>query len=180
MNVKGIRGVLATFALSFIASSCQWLARPAATLGYVSTVAGLSGEFAEPFGIAVKGRTIFVSDGQTDRIFRLEGDKAIVFAEGLDTPSGIAFDERGSSGCRHRSRRRHISRSEWKVTTLAKGCAGSRHEILETGADQTRLMARSVSPPSATKSISPTPITTAFALSSEAGQHAGWWTKRLP
>jgi sugar lactone lactonase YvrE len=141
MNVKGICGVLATFALSFIASSCQWLARPAATLGYVSTVAGLSGEFAEPFGIAVKGRTIFVSDGQTDRIFRLEGDKAIVFAEGLDTPSGIAFDEKGDLLVADTGADAVISVDRnGKVTTLAKGCAGSRHEILETGAaDQTPL-----------------------------------------
>ncbi len=62
---------------------------------FVSTVAGTSGEFGEPFGIAVRGNDVFVSDGQNDQIWRVSAGKATVFAAGLDTPSGIAFTKNG-------------------------------------------------------------------------------------
>lgn len=58
---------------------------------HVSTVAGEGGKFGETFGIAVKGRDIYVSDGQNGKIWRVRGDIE-VFAEGLHTPSAIAFD----------------------------------------------------------------------------------------
>jgi len=58
---------------------------------YASTVAGTGKEFGEPFGIAVKGKEIYVSDGQNDKIWRIDSKGVSVFAEGLDTPSGIAF-----------------------------------------------------------------------------------------
>jgi sugar lactone lactonase YvrE len=63
---------------------------------HVSTVAGTKGEFGETFGIAVKGRDIYVSDGQHGKIWRVSGDKTEVFAEGLHTPSSIAFDSEGN------------------------------------------------------------------------------------
>ncbi len=63
--------------------------------GYVRTIAGIQGEFGEPFGIAVKGDEIFVSDGQNGRIWRISGGTPSVFVEGLDTPSAIAFDKAG-------------------------------------------------------------------------------------
>jgi len=64
---------------------------------FASTVAGLNAEFGEPFGIAVKGRDIFVSDGQSGTIFRLaDGSAPTAFAQGLDTPSAIAFDKAGN------------------------------------------------------------------------------------
>ena len=73
-----------------------WFAWPSsgesATLRYVSTVAGLKGEFGEPFGIAMKGSDIYVSDGQNGKIWVIRSGAVSVFAEGLDTPSGIAFD----------------------------------------------------------------------------------------
>ncbi len=62
---------------------------------FVSTLAGTGGEFGEPFGVAVKGNDVFVSDGQNDQIWRVSGGKATVFAAGLDTPSGIAFTKNG-------------------------------------------------------------------------------------
>ncbi len=68
----------------------------AAPLRHVSTVAGTSGEFGEPFGIAIKGADIYLSDGQNGKIWRVSGYVAAVFAEGLDTPSGIAFDKAGN------------------------------------------------------------------------------------
>lgn len=62
---------------------------------FVSTIVGTGGEFGEPFGIAVKGNDVFVSDGQNDTIWRVTGGKATVFAAGLDTPSGVAFTKNG-------------------------------------------------------------------------------------
>lgn len=62
----------------------------------VRTVAGLKGEFGEPFGIAVKGGEIYVSDGETGKIWRIASNSATVeFAAGLETPSAIAFDKNG-------------------------------------------------------------------------------------
>ncbi len=62
---------------------------------FVATVAGTSGEFGEPFGIAVRGDDVFVTDGQNDQIWRLTNGKPTVFAAGLDTPSGIAVTKNG-------------------------------------------------------------------------------------
>lgn len=63
---------------------------------YSSTVAGLNGEFGETFGIATRSGTIFVSDGEKGQILQLNQDKVAVFAAGLNTPSGIAFDTKGN------------------------------------------------------------------------------------
>ena len=63
---------------------------------YVSTLAGLKGEFGEPFGIAASGTEIYVSDGQHGKIWRVKGDTISEFVNGLDTPSGIAIDKAGN------------------------------------------------------------------------------------
>ena len=65
-------------------------------LQYVSTVAGFKGEIGEPFGIAVKRSTVYVSDGQNGKIWALNDGVLAVFASGLATPSGIAFDKAGT------------------------------------------------------------------------------------
>lgn len=62
----------------------------------VATVAGTSGEFGEPFGIAANGSGVYVSDGQAGKIWVLDGHKPRLFAEGLATPSAIAFDSAGN------------------------------------------------------------------------------------
>jgi DNA-binding beta-propeller fold protein YncE len=62
----------------------------------VRTLAGAGREFGEPFAIAVKGNEIYISDGEAGKIWKfLPGDGLSVFAYGLDTPSGIAFDKNG-------------------------------------------------------------------------------------
>ena len=68
----------------------------AAPFRYVSTVAGIKGEFGEPFGIAVKGSDVYISDGQNGKIWLLKGESLSVFAEGFDTPSAISFDAAGN------------------------------------------------------------------------------------
>ena len=51
---------------------------------------------AEPFGLAFKNGVLFVSDGANGKIWRIsEGGGPEVFAEGLNTPSAIAFDSTG-------------------------------------------------------------------------------------
>lgn len=65
-------------------------------LNKARTLAGLGREFGEPFGIAIKDDAVYVSDGQNGTILRVSGNGSVAaFAEGLDTPSGIAFDKSG-------------------------------------------------------------------------------------
>lgn len=74
----------------------MWPVRAVGPYKYVSTIAGTNKEFGEPFGIAVKDGVIYVSDGQNDKIWKLDGGTLTLFAEGFDTPSGIAFDKDGN------------------------------------------------------------------------------------
>ncbi|MGQ0541885.1 MAG: hypothetical protein ACT4O9_08555 [Blastocatellia bacterium] len=63
---------------------------------HVKTIAGHNGEFGEPFGIAIKGQDIYVSDGESGKIHKLAANGRIEdFAVGLDTPSGMAFEATG-------------------------------------------------------------------------------------
>lgn len=62
---------------------------------YVDTIAGLTGDLGEPFGIAVKGREIYFSDGVTGKIMRFDGAAYAAYAAGLDTPSAISFTKNG-------------------------------------------------------------------------------------
>ena len=63
---------------------------------FVETMAGKGGEIIEPFGVAARGGIVYVSDGQNGKIIRITSDGASsTFAEGLDTPSGLAFGPDG-------------------------------------------------------------------------------------
>lgn len=73
-----------------------WPEGPRKPFRYASTIAGTGKEIGEPFGIAVKGSDIYVSDGQNDKIWRIDKKGIAVFAEGLDTPSGIDFLTNGN------------------------------------------------------------------------------------
>ncbi len=65
-------------------------------LAYVGTIAGSGGDIGEPFGIAERGGILYFSDGQSGKILRVTGDGVTgIFAEGLDTPSAIAFGPDG-------------------------------------------------------------------------------------
>ncbi len=63
---------------------------------FVGTVAGTKGEFGEPFGLAVKGSDLYVSDGQSGTIWLVRNGTPAVFAAGLATPSAIAFEKNGN------------------------------------------------------------------------------------
>lgn len=99
-----------------------------APLRYVSTDVGINGEFGEPFGIVFLGSEMYVSDGQHSRILKSKNGKVAVFAEGLDTPSGIAFD--GSGNLIVADSGSHTIRSidpKGEITTIAgtEGVSGS-------------------------------------------------------
>ncbi|MGH9818939.1 MAG: hypothetical protein ACRD43_02120 [Pyrinomonadaceae bacterium] len=65
-------------------------------LSRAATLAGKNREFGEPFGIAVRGDTTYISDGQNGKIVSISKTGTIsTIAEGLDTPSAIAFDKNG-------------------------------------------------------------------------------------
>ncbi len=116
-----------------------WYLWPSNTVGeykFVKTTAGQSGEIGEPFGIAVRGNEIFVSDGQNDKIWRIVGNEASVFAEGLDTPSGIAFSPNGDLIVADTGSNTIKAISvTGQVTVLATGCGYSRHTVLEMDID---------------------------------------------
>lgn len=62
----------------------------------ITTFAGLTDKFGEPFGIAFNGEEIYVSDGEKGTIFKVSKDGTLkVFTDKLDTPSQIAFDKSG-------------------------------------------------------------------------------------
>ncbi len=83
--------------LLIFAGSCSRLGEPEfVPLSRARTLLNASEKFGEPFGIAVKDGEIFVSDGETGKIWRISNDKDFaVISDKFDTPSGIAFDERG-------------------------------------------------------------------------------------
>ncbi|MGD9561408.1 MAG: hypothetical protein AB7F88_03200 [Pyrinomonadaceae bacterium] len=72
-------------------------AASAVNLERVTAVADPDNKMGEPFGIAVLGSDIYVSDGSRDTIWRLpDGGTPVAFATGLSTPSAIAFDDSGN------------------------------------------------------------------------------------
>ncbi len=92
----GFTSVAAVILLALIAGGIWFWGRGTTftkPLLYTSTIAGTSGEIGEPFGVAVRDEDIYISDGQNDEIWRISASKTSVFAAGLDTPSGIAFDK---------------------------------------------------------------------------------------
>lgn len=96
-TLKLARTAAIAFFVSFILNSCSGSATDAysSALTYVSSEAGVNGEFGEPFGIAAVKGDIFVSDGAQNCIWRLTPAGPVVFASGLDTPSAMAISNDG-------------------------------------------------------------------------------------
>jgi len=81
--------------LAILIFGCSRTAEKDKTLRFASTVAGADGEFGETFGIAVKDSDVYVSDGQRGNIRRIHGGRSDIAAQGLHTPSAIAFTPEG-------------------------------------------------------------------------------------
>ncbi|MEP6848835.1 MAG: hypothetical protein ABI999_08250 [Acidobacteriota bacterium] len=93
-NYLGLLGGLC-FALCSLGCGKPARTKPG-DLKNVSTLAGFNREIGEPFGIALKNGAVYVSDGQNGKILTVSATGTIAaFAQGLDTPSGIAFDKNG-------------------------------------------------------------------------------------
>jgi sugar lactone lactonase YvrE len=75
--------------------ACRALQRERKPINAVTTFAGFNERFGEPFGVATKDAAVYVSDGETGKIMRVENGLVSVFAEGLDTPSHVALDANG-------------------------------------------------------------------------------------
>ena len=78
-----------------VLSSCNYWTKKPNILSKTNTLAGFNREFGEPFGVAVdKKGTIYVSDGDAGKIFRILKDGKIeMVTDKLNTPSTIVFDK---------------------------------------------------------------------------------------
>ncbi len=99
INSKSTFSIIVIFlAIQIIFSaSCDWKIEPERKIWTgVKTLAGTNREFGEPFGIAVKGEEIYVSDGEGGKILKIFKDgRTEILTDKLDTPSQIAFDKNG-------------------------------------------------------------------------------------
>ncbi len=96
-NRHNFSTILTVVILAVIFSaSCSITDSRVGSVKNVSTLAGIDGQIGEPFGIASKDGTTYISDGEYGKIWRIEGDGDLTaFASGLETPSAIAFDQNG-------------------------------------------------------------------------------------
>ncbi len=86
-----IAGISASFSCSKIPEE-----KPSPPISKVATLYGAAEKIGEPFGIAVKADEIYVSDGESGRIYKIsKSGVATVLTDKLDTPSQIAFDKNG-------------------------------------------------------------------------------------
>ena len=92
-----VRIVFAAFTIgvSTLIYGCSYLERERPSLKFVSTIAGIDNSIGEPFGIAVRGRNIYISDGEKGEIYEISPKGGQSIQGGLDTPSGIAFSTDG-------------------------------------------------------------------------------------
>lgn len=100
----------------------------------------MAGNLGEPFGIAVNGNDVFVSDGDGGKIRRVAPDgRAVIFATGLETPSAIAFSRNDLLVADSGSHSIKKITTDGKVTTIAgaDGVAGTA----DGGADESRFNA---------------------------------------
>jgi DNA-binding beta-propeller fold protein YncE len=90
------------------------------------TFAGANHEFGEPFGVAIRSDEIYVSDGQAGKILKVSKTGTVsTFAQGLDTPSGIAFDKNGDLLVAD-SGSNSIKKIDGKGTTTIAGLDGEK------------------------------------------------------
>ena len=96
LNLKTIHVTVTAFFI-FFTMSCARISEPERKIWTgVKTLAGFNREFGEPFGIAVKGDEMYVSDGDAGKIFKLSKDgKTELLTDKLNTPSQIVFDKNG-------------------------------------------------------------------------------------
>jgi DNA-binding beta-propeller fold protein YncE len=98
-NIFGCKAFAAVlFFVVLLSANCGYLTKEThSRYRNAYTLAGLGREFTEPFGIAVRGGAVYVSDGDEGVIKKISADGGVsVFARGFETPSDIAFDGEGN------------------------------------------------------------------------------------
>ncbi len=89
-------GILTAIAVILSCPACRQTAPEAISPPKVKTLAGVNGEFGEPFGLALKNDVLYLSDGELGKIWRVKEDgNAEIVTDKLNTPSAIAFDKNG-------------------------------------------------------------------------------------
>lgn len=85
------------FLLIVTAPSCFFKSGETERLTEVRTLVGADGKIGEPFGIAAAGDKIYISDGESGKIFVAgpDGSEMRLLTDQLDTPSHIAIDADG-------------------------------------------------------------------------------------
>jgi sugar lactone lactonase YvrE len=96
-NLISTAGVLSLVGLAFFVS-CGWREKPAPVyFSKVRTILNDKEKFGEPFGIAARNGEIFVSDGETGKIWRVsDNQNYTLLTDKFHTPSAIAFDANGN------------------------------------------------------------------------------------
>ena len=80
--------------LLFTSFSCRKNGNEQKIFTKVTTLAGTTERFGEPFGVAMFGTGVFVSDGETGKIWLVHRDGSrLLYGEGFNTPSQIAVDK---------------------------------------------------------------------------------------
>lgn len=93
--IVSINFFLVIFTL-FFAFACKKQVQKSNVSPKARTLAETIEKFGEPFGVAIKGDEIYVSDGEKGKIWKISKDGAMqTFAENLQTPSQITFDKEG-------------------------------------------------------------------------------------
>ncbi len=94
--ISTVSGFVGLIGLVLLFSSCWKNESKLLPFAKVTTLAGINKEFGEPFGLAMKGGVLYVSDGEQGKIWRVAKDEKLeVVTDKLDTPSAIAFDKNG-------------------------------------------------------------------------------------
>ena len=79
-----------------VLAGCSYLEQKTVPFSDVRTLTKPERKLGEPFGIAVRNREVFVSDGQNGIIWKADVDGVLSeFSKGFSTPSAIAFSENG-------------------------------------------------------------------------------------
>ncbi len=84
--------------ISIVFSGCGLFEKKRINFTKTNTFSGVNRDFGEPFGVAVdKQNNVYVSDGDAGKIFKVLPDgKPEMVTDKLNTPSAIAFDDKGN------------------------------------------------------------------------------------
>jgi NHL repeat len=87
---------IALFALTLTAA-CSRINQPTfVPFNKTRTIINDKEKLGEPFGVAVRNDDVYVSDGETGKIWRITNNQIFALvSDKFDTPSGIAFDANG-------------------------------------------------------------------------------------